>query len=202
MCLGDDVGGPEDEDSPQLLRTRSDASFMQIQRRSKTHSSRDLQRLRTHRFSINGHFYNHKVSWTAGTFRTSTLFLLLMHLQVQRGGRFLLYCGIVLLYLSFATACCELDLLTCLTAQGYKVTLQVLQFMSVDIEMIQAGRISLLFYSSCSKCPKCSNPGMPKIGVTSVHKVPSTFCPLCHGFLMFICLPPDICIYSSLWFSH
>uniref|UniRef100_A0A673AES7 Ras association domain family member 4a n=1 Tax=Sphaeramia orbicularis TaxID=375764 RepID=A0A673AES7_9TELE len=52
----------EEEDSPQLLRTRSDASFMQVQRRSKTHTARDLQRLRTHRFSINGHFYNHKTS--------------------------------------------------------------------------------------------------------------------------------------------
>uniref|UniRef100_A0A8C9ZZI2 Ras association domain family member 4a n=1 Tax=Sander lucioperca TaxID=283035 RepID=A0A8C9ZZI2_SANLU len=57
-----DMGGQEDEDSPQLLRTRSDASFMRVQRRSKTHTARDLQRLRTHRFSINGHFYNHKTS--------------------------------------------------------------------------------------------------------------------------------------------
>ncbi|XP_042358120.1 ras association domain-containing protein 4a [Plectropomus leopardus] len=58
----DDTAGQEEEDSPQLLRTRSDASFMQVQRRSKTHTARDLQRLRTHRFSINGHFYNHKTS--------------------------------------------------------------------------------------------------------------------------------------------
>ncbi|TDH01217.1 hypothetical protein EPR50_G00177990 [Perca flavescens] len=57
-----DLGGQEDEDSPQLLRTRSDASFMRVQRRSRTHTARDLQRLRTHRFSINGHFYNHKTS--------------------------------------------------------------------------------------------------------------------------------------------
>ncbi|XP_032396673.1 ras association domain-containing protein 4a isoform X3 [Etheostoma spectabile] len=57
-----DMGTQEDEDSPQLLRTRSDASFMRVQRRSKTHTARDLQRLRTHRFSINGHFYNHKTS--------------------------------------------------------------------------------------------------------------------------------------------
>uniref|UniRef100_A0A8D2ZU30 Ras association domain family member 4a n=2 Tax=Scophthalmus maximus TaxID=52904 RepID=A0A8D2ZU30_SCOMX len=57
-----DMGGQEEEDSPQLLRTRSDASFMRVQRRSKTHTARDLQRLRTHRFSINGHFYNHKTS--------------------------------------------------------------------------------------------------------------------------------------------
>lgn len=65
MVPGDDLGGgdqeEEEEDSPQLLRTRSDASFVHIQRRTKTHSARDLQRLRTHRFSINGHFYNHKV---------------------------------------------------------------------------------------------------------------------------------------------
>ncbi|TWW78831.1 Ras association domain-containing protein 4 [Takifugu flavidus] len=59
---GDDAAVPEEDDCPQLLRTRSDASFMQIQRRSKTRSARDLQRLRTHRFSINGHFYNHKTS--------------------------------------------------------------------------------------------------------------------------------------------
>lgn len=59
---GDMGGQEEEEDSPQLLRTRSDASFMQVQRRSKTHTARDLQRLRTHRFSINGHFYNHKTS--------------------------------------------------------------------------------------------------------------------------------------------
>uniref|UniRef100_A0A3Q1F5I7 Ras association domain family member 4a n=1 Tax=Acanthochromis polyacanthus TaxID=80966 RepID=A0A3Q1F5I7_9TELE len=52
----------EEEDSPQLLRTRSDASFMRVQRRSNTHTARDLQRLRAHRFSINGHFYNHKTS--------------------------------------------------------------------------------------------------------------------------------------------
>uniref|UniRef100_A0A8C2WED1 Ras association domain family member 4a n=1 Tax=Cyclopterus lumpus TaxID=8103 RepID=A0A8C2WED1_CYCLU len=60
--LGGDMCGQEEEDSPQLLRTRSDASFMRVQRRSKTHTARDLQRLRTHRFSINGHFYNHKTS--------------------------------------------------------------------------------------------------------------------------------------------
>ncbi|XP_069574034.1 ras association domain-containing protein 4a isoform X2 [Brachyistius frenatus] len=59
---GGDTGGQEEEDSPQLLRTRSDASFMRVQRRSNTHTARDLQRLRTHRFSINGHFYNHKTS--------------------------------------------------------------------------------------------------------------------------------------------
>ncbi|XP_034537072.1 ras association domain-containing protein 4a [Notolabrus celidotus] len=59
---GGDVVGQEEEDSPQLLRTRSDASFMRVQRRSNTHTARDLHRLRSHRFSINGHFYNHKTS--------------------------------------------------------------------------------------------------------------------------------------------
>ncbi|CAB1343341.1 unnamed protein product, partial [Coregonus sp. 'balchen'] len=52
----------DDEEVPQLLRTRSDASFMGVTRRSKTHTHSDLQHLRTHRFSINGHFYNHKVA--------------------------------------------------------------------------------------------------------------------------------------------
>lgn len=51
-----------EEETPQLLRTRSDASFMNIQRRTKLRSSGDLQRIRKHRFSINGHFYNHKVT--------------------------------------------------------------------------------------------------------------------------------------------
>uniref|UniRef100_A0A3Q1EE78 Ras association domain family member 4a n=1 Tax=Acanthochromis polyacanthus TaxID=80966 RepID=A0A3Q1EE78_9TELE len=60
--VGGDTCGQEEEDSPQLLRTRSDASFMRVQRRSNTHTARDLQRLRAHRFSINGHFYNHKTS--------------------------------------------------------------------------------------------------------------------------------------------
>ncbi|XP_042593133.1 ras association domain-containing protein 4a isoform X2 [Cyprinus carpio] len=51
-----------EEDIPQLLRTRSDASFVNIQRRSKTHNTADIQRIKRHRFSINGHFYNHKTS--------------------------------------------------------------------------------------------------------------------------------------------
>ncbi|XP_028982730.1 ras association domain-containing protein 4a [Betta splendens] len=62
----------EDEDSPQLLRTRSDASFVRVHRRLKTHTARDLQRLRTHRFSINGHFYNHKTSVFTPAFGTVT----------------------------------------------------------------------------------------------------------------------------------
>uniref|UniRef100_A0A3P8VDH7 Ras association domain family member 4a n=1 Tax=Cynoglossus semilaevis TaxID=244447 RepID=A0A3P8VDH7_CYNSE len=59
---GGAMGCQEEDESPQLLRTRSDASFMRVQRRPKTHTARDLQRLRTQRFSINGHFYNHKTS--------------------------------------------------------------------------------------------------------------------------------------------
>uniref|UniRef100_A0A672QUQ4 Ras association domain-containing protein 4-like n=1 Tax=Sinocyclocheilus grahami TaxID=75366 RepID=A0A672QUQ4_SINGR len=55
------VHGAE-EDVPQLLRTRSDASFVNIQRRPKIHNTDDSQRIKRHRFSINGHFYNHKTS--------------------------------------------------------------------------------------------------------------------------------------------
>uniref|UniRef100_A0A8C5KVB0 Ras association (RalGDS/AF-6) domain family member 4 n=1 Tax=Jaculus jaculus TaxID=51337 RepID=A0A8C5KVB0_JACJA len=51
----------EDEEVPQLMRTKSDASCM-IQRRPKSRAPSEAQRLRRHRFSINGHFYNHKTS--------------------------------------------------------------------------------------------------------------------------------------------
>ncbi|KAG5266867.1 hypothetical protein AALO_G00237150 [Alosa alosa] len=57
-----DGAAPEEEEIPQLLRTQSDASFMSIQRRTQLRSAGDLQRIRRHRFSINGHFYNHKTS--------------------------------------------------------------------------------------------------------------------------------------------
>uniref|UniRef100_A0A8C1UYA3 Ras association domain family member 4 n=1 Tax=Cyprinus carpio TaxID=7962 RepID=A0A8C1UYA3_CYPCA len=50
------------DDAPQLLRTRSDASFVNIQRRSKIHNTADSQTRKRHRFSINGHFYNHRTS--------------------------------------------------------------------------------------------------------------------------------------------
>ncbi|KAJ8361391.1 hypothetical protein SKAU_G00179160 [Synaphobranchus kaupii] len=56
-----DVSSSEEE-APQLMRTQSDASFMNVQRRSRLRSNTDLQRLKRHRFSINGHFYNHKTS--------------------------------------------------------------------------------------------------------------------------------------------
>lgn len=58
----DSSGSPEeDEEVPQLMRTKSDASCM-IQRRPKRHEPSEAQRIRRHRFSINGHFYNHKTS--------------------------------------------------------------------------------------------------------------------------------------------
>ncbi|XP_048195224.1 ras association domain-containing protein 4 isoform X1 [Perognathus longimembris pacificus] len=51
----------EDEEIPQLLRTQSDASCM-VQRRPKSRTPGEAQQVRRHRFSINGHFYNHKTS--------------------------------------------------------------------------------------------------------------------------------------------
>ncbi|EHB00440.1 Ras association domain-containing protein 4 [Heterocephalus glaber] len=58
----DNSGNPEeDEEVSQLMRTKSDASCM-IQRRPKRHAPGEAQRIRWHRFSINGHFYNHKTS--------------------------------------------------------------------------------------------------------------------------------------------
>ncbi|KAG8434921.1 hypothetical protein GDO86_013042 [Hymenochirus boettgeri] len=48
-----------EEETPQLKRTRSDASFVQM--RTKCKSPGEGQK-RNHRFSINGHFYNHKTS--------------------------------------------------------------------------------------------------------------------------------------------
>ncbi|XP_063636696.1 ras association domain-containing protein 4 isoform X2 [Pan troglodytes] len=58
-----DSSGPleEAEEAPQLMRTKSDASCMS-QRRPKCRTPGEAQRIRRHRFSINGHFYNHKTS--------------------------------------------------------------------------------------------------------------------------------------------
>ncbi|XP_038638693.1 ras association domain-containing protein 4a isoform X1 [Scyliorhinus canicula] len=55
-----DTDNCEDE-VPQLMRTKSDASSL-IQRRTKYRTSGENQRIKRHRFSINGHFYNHKTS--------------------------------------------------------------------------------------------------------------------------------------------
>ncbi|XP_068404190.1 ras association domain-containing protein 4 isoform X4 [Eschrichtius robustus] len=51
----------EDEETPQLMRTKSDAACV-IQRRPRCRAPGEAQRIRRHRFSINGHFYNHKTS--------------------------------------------------------------------------------------------------------------------------------------------
>ena len=47
------------EETPQLMRTRSDVG---VRRRGSTRTPSEQRRIRRHRFSINGHFYNHKVS--------------------------------------------------------------------------------------------------------------------------------------------
>lgn len=51
----------ENEETPQLMRTKSDAAC-EIQRRPKRRTTGEAQRVQRHRFSINGHFYNHKTS--------------------------------------------------------------------------------------------------------------------------------------------
>ncbi|KAK1333841.1 hypothetical protein QTO34_006229 [Cnephaeus nilssonii] len=58
-----DSAGPleEGEETPQLMRTKSDAACV-IQRRARCRAPDETQRTRRHRFSINGHFYNHKTS--------------------------------------------------------------------------------------------------------------------------------------------
>ncbi|NXU58100.1 RASF2 protein, partial [Turnix velox] len=47
------------EETPQLMRTRSDVG---VRRRGSSRTPSEQRRLRRHRFSINGHFYNHKTS--------------------------------------------------------------------------------------------------------------------------------------------
>ncbi|XP_008334381.1 ras association domain-containing protein 2a [Cynoglossus semilaevis] len=49
----------ESETSAQLLRTKSDAGIL---RRGQRRSPSDQRKIRRHRFSINGHFYNHKTA--------------------------------------------------------------------------------------------------------------------------------------------
>lgn len=49
----------QQEDAPQLMRTRSDVG---VRRRGNLRTPSEQRRIRRHRFSINGHFYNHKVS--------------------------------------------------------------------------------------------------------------------------------------------
>ncbi|MBN3297887.1 RASF2 protein, partial [Amia calva] len=52
--------GETEECSPQLLRTKSDAGVWRRGGARRTPS--DQRRIRRHRFSINGHYYNHKTS--------------------------------------------------------------------------------------------------------------------------------------------
>ncbi|XP_063031292.1 ras association domain-containing protein 2 [Melospiza melodia melodia] len=47
------------EEAPQLMRTRSDVG---VRPRGSARTAGEQRRLRRHRFSINGHFYNHKTS--------------------------------------------------------------------------------------------------------------------------------------------
>ncbi|XP_056364539.1 ras association domain-containing protein 2 isoform X1 [Oenanthe melanoleuca] len=50
---------PRPEEAPQLMRTRSDVG---VRPRGSARTPGEQRRLRRHRFSINGHFYNHKTS--------------------------------------------------------------------------------------------------------------------------------------------
>ncbi|XP_069467247.1 ras association domain-containing protein 4 [Ambystoma mexicanum] len=49
------------DEVPRLMRTRSDASFTVLMR-TKYRSPGETRKMKRHRFSINGHFYNHKTS--------------------------------------------------------------------------------------------------------------------------------------------
>ncbi|KAF1488770.1 Ras association domain-containing protein 2, partial [Eudyptula minor novaehollandiae] len=52
-------GSDPPEETPQLTRTRSDVG---VRRRGSARTPSEQRRIRRHRFSINGHFYNHKTS--------------------------------------------------------------------------------------------------------------------------------------------
>ncbi|NXV52233.1 RASF2 protein, partial [Uria aalge] len=52
-------GSDPPEETPQLMRTRSDVG---VRRRGSARTPSEQRRIRRHRFSINGHFYNHKTS--------------------------------------------------------------------------------------------------------------------------------------------
>ncbi|KAF7648110.1 hypothetical protein LDENG_00162030 [Lucifuga dentata] len=57
--VNEDQTEEDNESSAQLLRTKSDAGFL---RRGQRRSPSDQRKIRRHRFSINGHFYNHKTA--------------------------------------------------------------------------------------------------------------------------------------------
>lgn len=165
----------EDEDCPQLLRTRSDASFVQIQRRSKTRSARDLQRLRTHRFSINGHFYNHKVGERERTLRAIAAFPALLRLQVSRGRCFLFSSA-----LNAVHHCTK-------WRWGHSASP-----VCVGFEQVPAGRISLLL-------PFQNIQSVPGITKLMSQYFLSSLLQMCWCLLLF---PPDICVHSSIRLSH
>ncbi|XP_037659929.1 ras association domain-containing protein 4 isoform X2 [Choloepus didactylus] len=93
----------EEEETPQLMRTKSVSCV--VPRRPKPHAPGEAQRLRRHRFSINGHFYNHKTSVFTPAYGSVTnvrvnstmtalqvLTLLLNKFRVENGpGEFALY---------------------------------------------------------------------------------------------------------------
>ncbi|XP_068167384.1 ras association domain-containing protein 2b [Antennarius striatus] len=58
-CVMEEQPEDDSESSAQLLRTKSDAGFL---RRGQRRSPSDQRKIRRHRFSINGHFYNHKTA--------------------------------------------------------------------------------------------------------------------------------------------
>ncbi|XP_071392965.1 ras association domain-containing protein 2b isoform X2 [Centroberyx affinis] len=58
-AVNEDNAEEDYESSAQLLRTKSDAGVL---RRGQRRSPSDQRRIRRHRFSINGHFYNHKTA--------------------------------------------------------------------------------------------------------------------------------------------
>ncbi|KAM4747937.1 ras association domain-containing protein 2 isoform 2-T2 [Rhinophrynus dorsalis] len=58
-CTGEDDIKAAQEDTPQLMRTRSDVG---VRRRGNLRTPGEQRRIKRHRFSINGHFYNHKTS--------------------------------------------------------------------------------------------------------------------------------------------
>ncbi|CAL9707630.1 unnamed protein product [Knipowitschia caucasica] len=57
--ISEEPADEESDCSSQLLRTKSDAGVL---RRCQRRSPSDQRKIRRHRFSINGHFYNHKTA--------------------------------------------------------------------------------------------------------------------------------------------
>uniref|UniRef100_A0A8C5PBH8 Solute carrier family 23 member 2 n=1 Tax=Leptobrachium leishanense TaxID=445787 RepID=A0A8C5PBH8_9ANUR len=55
----EDDGKQSQDEAPLLMRTRSDVG---VRRRGNVRTPGEQRRIKRHRFSINGHFYNHKTS--------------------------------------------------------------------------------------------------------------------------------------------